>query len=307
MKMDKSIAKAEFIANSGPESGKPLAVHFNPASLQYTVSNTLRPGRDAQTQQYVTRSTAKLSMDLVFDATGTGDDVRAATSRIAKFMEPNDKHVPPDVTFRWGAYEFKGMLESFRETLDFFASSGVPLRSSVSVTLAKQEKDFKVTEHRDRKPGPAPELKDLMDDAVDVPPSTTDTPGNVAGRAGDSRAAAEIANQNGLESLRGAVTTGLTVTRSPSRSSAAPFSSSASNSSKGGLPAAFNELRQVVQRSVRLDPNRLRQSSTSDTLPTDAGAVFQPGGQAAMLTSSNERASVGAGTSLKDLLNFDEV
>jgi hypothetical protein len=299
-----AMAKAEFVPDSGSEPRDPVPVHFNPASLQHTVSNTLRTGRGAQTQQYVTHSTAKLSMDLVFDTTGTGDDVRTVTGRIAGFMEPNNEHVPPRVTFRWGAYEFSGMLESFRETLDFFAPSGVPLRSSVNVTLAKQEEVFQTPAGQGV--GVSNEMSALMDEAVDVPPSTTLTPGNLASQAGDAGAAAEIASQNGLESLRGAVTSGLTVTRSVSRSGATAFSSAVTANTVVSLPAAFDELRQVLPRSVRLDPDRLRARMGLDSVATDAGAVFQTGGRAAMQSSSNERADVGASASLKDLLDFDE-
>ena len=42
-----------------------VTVHFNPASLQYTVSNTLKDeGSGAKKKQYVSQTTAKLTMDL---------------------------------------------------------------------------------------------------------------------------------------------------------------------------------------------------------------------------------------------------
>ena len=84
-----------------------VAVHFNPASLQYTVSNTLKDeGKGAKKKQYVSQTTAKLSMDLVFDTTDTGEDVRVTTDRMARLLQPvaagKDKNVPPTVKFGWG-------------------------------------------------------------------------------------------------------------------------------------------------------------------------------------------------------------
>ena len=46
-------------------------MHFNPASLQYTVSNK-EEGQGAKKKQYVSETSAKLTMDLVFDTTDTG-------------------------------------------------------------------------------------------------------------------------------------------------------------------------------------------------------------------------------------------
>ena len=109
-----------------------VTVHFNPASLQYTVSNTLKDqGSGSKKKQYVSQTTAKLTMDLVFDTTATGEDVRETTDKMAKLLKPHGpsgKQVPPLVEFGWGVYRFTGMVEQYKETLDFFAAGGVPLR-----------------------------------------------------------------------------------------------------------------------------------------------------------------------------------
>jgi hypothetical protein len=86
-------------------------------------------------------------MDLVFDTTDTGEDVRGHTGQIARFMQPvgggnENENVPPVVEFAWGSYKFQGMLDSYQETLDFFAASGVPLRASVHLSMASQDKVF---------------------------------------------------------------------------------------------------------------------------------------------------------------------
>lgn len=77
-----------------------VQVHFNPASLQYTVANTLKEeGKGAKKKQYVSQTTAKLTMDLVFDTTDSGEDVRVTTNEMAKLLQPvaqgKSKNVPP--------------------------------------------------------------------------------------------------------------------------------------------------------------------------------------------------------------------
>jgi hypothetical protein len=139
-------AAARFEAMTGPHR-EPITVHFNPASLQHTVSNTLKEeGQGAKKKQYVSQTTAKLTMDVVFDSTDTGEDVRITTNKMAQLLQPipegQSKKVPPVVKFSWGAYAFTGMVEQYKETIDFFAAGGLPLRSSINLTLSSQDVTF---------------------------------------------------------------------------------------------------------------------------------------------------------------------
>ena len=135
---------ATFETMTGPKVTVP--VHFNPASLQHTVSNTLKEeGKGAKKKQYVSQTTAKLTMDLTFDTTDTGEDVRITTNKMAQLLagaEGQSKKVPPVVKFSWGAYSFTGMVEQYKETIDFFAAGGLPLRSSINLTLSSQDVTF---------------------------------------------------------------------------------------------------------------------------------------------------------------------
>ena len=71
------------------EASAEIPVHFNPASLQYTITNTLEnKGSGNSKKQYVTQSSGKLTFDLVFDTTHNGEDVRLYTGKVAKLMEP---------------------------------------------------------------------------------------------------------------------------------------------------------------------------------------------------------------------------
>lgn len=189
-----------------------VAVHFNPASLQYTVQNTLKEeGQGAKKKQHVSQTTAKLTMDLVFDTTDTGADVRAVTDRMAKLLEPVGKSkAPRNVEFSWGAYKFTGLIEQYKETLDFFSPGGVPLRSSVNLTLASQDVTFESSLNPSASVDSA-----LVPDTVDVPArpggGPPPSPAGIANELGAPRAARAIATANGAASLRFGVEGGLTI------------------------------------------------------------------------------------------------
>ena len=85
-------------------------------------------------------------MELVFDTTGAGEDVRTYTDKMAGLMEPDENKIPPVVLFRWGTYKFQGLVETYKETIDFFAPTGVPLRASLSIGLSRQDKVFEPSE-----------------------------------------------------------------------------------------------------------------------------------------------------------------
>ncbi|NJN82151.1 MAG: hypothetical protein HC802_07655 [Caldilineaceae bacterium] len=146
--MPDPISKAQLgIADPGqPQkmmAGSGFKVHFNPASLQYTVKNTLKAGSGKSKQQYVSQTSGQLSTELIFDTTHSGEDVRVHTAKVVAFMKPDARtKAPPTVHFEWGTFMFRGLVDSYKETIDFFAANGVPLRSTVSLTLTSQDKVF---------------------------------------------------------------------------------------------------------------------------------------------------------------------
>ena len=71
-----------------------VTVHFNPASLQLQLSNELKDTSRTDRKQYIAKTTAKLTMDLQFDTTHTGEDVMKTTradSRPSSLL----RHPPP--------------------------------------------------------------------------------------------------------------------------------------------------------------------------------------------------------------------
>jgi len=136
------LTKARLV----PQGADPIEVQFNPVSLVYEVSNSLdQQNRDATRRQIVTQSNARLSVELQFDSTPTGESVREQTLPIKRLLRPDEADtrarldiVPPVVRFEWGTFLFSGLIESYRETLDFFSPEGVPLRAQVSLAMTQQ-------------------------------------------------------------------------------------------------------------------------------------------------------------------------
>jgi hypothetical protein len=207
MSFDAEFTRARFTPQTGPDAGTPIEVHFNPVSLQYQITNTVsRTGSGDTSKQHVSQASAKLTMDLVFDTTDSGDDVRSHTGKIANFMRPvggdDNQNTPPVVEFAWGSYKFQGMVDSYRETLDFFAASGVPLRASVNLSMAGQDQVFN--------DGAQPSA----DAAAGIGGQISigfGSPTLVASIAGDIRGARAVASINGAASLRFGVEGGLAV------------------------------------------------------------------------------------------------
>ena len=135
------------LATIGVVDEEPIEVHFNPVSLQFTISNQLKENGGTQ---YVATATMKLTMDLIFDSTDTGSDVTETTRKIQAFLGPEkppgegatNQPPPPEVQFEWGTIRFKGYAEGYKETIDFFSIDGVPLRASVNLTLTRADRVF---------------------------------------------------------------------------------------------------------------------------------------------------------------------
>ncbi len=196
------------VVTGGDNVADPIEVHFNPVSLQLQVSNELKDTGNAERKQYIAKTTTKLTMDLVFDSTDTGVDVTKTTRKLQAFLAPEmppgktQQTPPPLVLFSWGTLAFKGIAESYKETIDFFSANGVPLRSSLNLTLSRQDGVFD-----EAKNAPA-DAGGVDDDLFDAPASNA---AGLAMSAGVPGAARAVAAANGQASLRFGAGAGLTV------------------------------------------------------------------------------------------------
>jgi hypothetical protein len=222
------------------------------------------------------------------------------------------------VLFEWGTFKFQGLVESYKETIDFFAPTGVPLRASINLTLASQDKVFESLSQ-----GSDSKFEPLVQNLATSSESLTD----VATQAGNPNAARAIAANNGLESIRfpaGAIALSAEIQLSP----AAAFASGQAGLNAGfgisgggnlaiggqasaGIAAsegAFAGLRIAASANgppLRLDPTLLRATSASLNRCTGGNASFQVGGQAELESSSGLRADVGASASLQSRIQFN--
>lgn len=327
-----------------------VTVHFNPASLQLSVTNELKDTRNNERKQYVAKTSAKLTMDLVFDTTETGEDVMRTTRKLQGFLSvpvppgqtPPTEPPPPLVLFEWGTLRFKGIAENYRETIDYFSPSGVPLRSSINLTLSRQDKLF------DDSPGggagAAPAGSNGANDALAL--SNAGSPAQAAAGAGSPGAARSIAAANGQESLRFGSDAPLSVSASVQLKPAAAFSAGAGASAGGGAgfgvsigggagvglslgaggslggaagagvsglaslsatEGAFAGLATTTAGPSRLtlDPSRLLPSVPGAKLSVDAAAGFNAGGQSGSSSPAGLRADVGVSAPLKLKITFD--
>lgn len=299
-----TIVKATFKIRGSSDS---FPVHFNPQTLQYTITNNLRnTGSGNSTKQYVSDSTGKLTMELIFDTTDSGEDVRLNTVRVAQLMEPNESDkTPPVVEFEWGLYTFAGMVENYRETIDFFSADGVPLRASVNITLSSQDEVFEGgSDERRANTGGSMASRSGANSVQTPPPNPNDGRGvtQTATQAGNPAAARDIAAQNGIENMRFPGTAQLQINASVSAAPAASISVSS-----GKVGGSFTALRTQASASVggriKLE-NFLRPSGTAG-LGTEDGSGFSLGGQARLQGSASFKADVGKAGALKARIEFD--
>ncbi|MEP4194668.1 MAG: hypothetical protein ABJL99_03440 [Aliishimia sp.] len=139
-----------------PDPDKTITVQFNPETLEVTARNQVQEDRGKKQKkppvQVVTSSEMSLSVQLVFDETLSGDDVRRKTTAIGALMRPGDTtlegygeggadkeaKIPSIVRFEWGSFRFDGTIGEFTETLEYFSDGGVPLRASVKFSMTEQ-------------------------------------------------------------------------------------------------------------------------------------------------------------------------
>lgn len=185
--------------DGGPDTyGEEFEVQFNPETLKLTFSNQVAGGNQAggSSIQFNSKGKTKLAFDLFFDVTDpkiaskfakpskpdSTADVRKISDMVLSYMqtEPNSegeetRYVPSGVRFTWGSFRFDGVMDSVSETLDFFSADGVPLRSTVSVSLTKQDVDTQFGDANvdnqgepqpGTKPTPAAQQNDSVSDVV---------------------------------------------------------------------------------------------------------------------------------------------
>lgn len=153
-----TIAKAKLKVVAQGDTNLEVEVHFNPQNLRvnyrtFGSSGARGAGTNYGQQAVALQQTgylADLTMELLFDTSQSGVDVRNTTLLIVAMAQPaknntsNDGKQPPAVPlvlFSWGTFLFTGSIQSMSETLDFFSEQGTPLRATVNLSMASLELD----------------------------------------------------------------------------------------------------------------------------------------------------------------------
>ena len=136
-----SVSKAVFNAENGA-----FTVQYNPVNFKFDKPVSWKE-HDEQGQEskleFQKAQPANISMELMFDSTSTGGDVRTSwVNSLLKMTNPevedegdSDKKRPPKITFEWGSFVFVGVLESVNVTYTMFSQTGDPLRAKVQVKM----------------------------------------------------------------------------------------------------------------------------------------------------------------------------
>ncbi len=118
----------------------PIPVMFNPPEYRLQKTNTFSeitvPGLGSSLLQFVSGNAQTLTMDLFFDTTDIGVDVRVHTELVIGLTAVNAKtHAPPRLLFLWGSLIFPCVLQSVTQRYEYFNAAGMPLRARLTVTL----------------------------------------------------------------------------------------------------------------------------------------------------------------------------
>lgn len=331
-----NVEKAYLVKNNeDSDPAKHIPLHFNPVTLTYSLeassSQQNQPNPTGATQ-HVSQFTAKLSFDAIFDNTDTGEDVRITTQKIAAFLKPDlvaaggssdsGNSAPPLLLFHWGAFRFQGVLNQFKETIDFFSKEGVPLRSSLSLGMTEQGPPLQADPN-----APRSDTRGSL-----VPTAASDSAASVAQRGGNPGAARPLAAANGLESLRftsgnplivnssvsSRASAGFVASAGVSADASATWNASGSGSLFGGKTSAGVSAGAGAFAGISaagsagfdsgggLNPLAIVSGGATSDISAHAGASFSLGGAANMVVGAGISADVGASASWKDLLQFDE-
>lgn len=135
-------------------SSERLPCMFNPSELEISRSNSWDSpslaGQGVQQARYTGAGAGTMTLNLTFDTTDSGKAVTQYTGKLMKLMdvdpslggtdEKSNNARPPYVTFHWGdLHSFRAVVADLNISFTYFASTGVPLRATVGMSLRQYE------------------------------------------------------------------------------------------------------------------------------------------------------------------------
>ena len=146
------LTPALLIPKSSGSEGTSVPCLFNPYEYSVSKSNQYDPGKTKGLNipriRFQQGGAMVLKLNLVFDTYGQDgggatDVTQSHTKKLWEMMmidraninATTGKAEPPHCVFRWGRYEFEGVITQMTETLTLFDKDGVPVRSKVQMSL----------------------------------------------------------------------------------------------------------------------------------------------------------------------------
>ncbi len=128
-------------------TGERVPCMFNP--YEYTISkqNTYEPastkGLNSPRVRFKQGGAQTLTLRLLFDTYGQGEDVRTYTAPLWRMMMVDEdradqrtgKSEPPHCIFQWGRFEFEAVITKMDEKFTLFLKDGTPVRTVVNISL----------------------------------------------------------------------------------------------------------------------------------------------------------------------------
>jgi len=138
-----ALTKAVIVRVDRPEMA-PIPVMFNPPHYDLSKTNQFAeisvPGLATAVLQFVSGNATNLSMELFFDTTEAGEDVRRLTAPIVTLTEPDPfSKAPPQLLLLWGSLAFPCVLVGIQQRFDYFNASGLPLRATLRAEFKGHE------------------------------------------------------------------------------------------------------------------------------------------------------------------------
>jgi hypothetical protein len=140
--------KAEIFRVSDPS--KKVTCQFNPKDFTITKGvkwvQKIVDGKNTGDMEFAGGEAQDLTVNLMFDATDTGSDVRTKYSELLKMAEIDSaktntttrKSEPPECKFQWGSFlSFTGVIKSVSQEFILFKADGTPLRARVKVVFSE--------------------------------------------------------------------------------------------------------------------------------------------------------------------------
>lgn len=139
-----ALEKARIV----PEDDSSSTVHvlFNPTEYSIQSNMGWTDDNNGTPNQYLPKVSGNLNMELFFDTSIEGSDVRMYINQLNNLLqEDTQKKRPRKYTFAWGTFQYAGYMEIKSQKFTLFMENGIPLRARVGVTFDQRDESTATT------------------------------------------------------------------------------------------------------------------------------------------------------------------